>query len=158
MTASASKNSWVGFSRRPDDFAALSFTETFAQTKRRGGFFRRSVLSGVLPIPASRCARATVAKGRVVRDLLNLPAPVRPPCRGFFMSTRVITRANSLGFAALLRRYISSKLRSMPRLTTLVLIAAQPVAGWRARQGSNLQPPDALRAIIGCGKKRGPEG
>ena len=37
-------------------------------------------------------------------------------------------------------------------------IAAQPVAGWRARQGSNLQPPDALRAIIGCGKKRGPEG
>ena len=48
MTASASKNSWVGFSRRPDDFAAFSFTETFAQTKRRGGFFRRSVLSGVL--------------------------------------------------------------------------------------------------------------
>ena len=37
---------WI--SRRPDDFAALSFTETFAQTKRRGGFFRRSVLSGVL--------------------------------------------------------------------------------------------------------------
>ena len=33
MTASAFKNSWVGFSRRAYDFAALSFTETFAQTK-----------------------------------------------------------------------------------------------------------------------------
>ena len=29
-TASAFKNSWVGFSRPPDAFAALSFTEIFA--------------------------------------------------------------------------------------------------------------------------------
>jgi|SoiMethySBSTD1v2_1073268.scaffolds.fasta_scaffold2856038_2 hypothetical protein len=38
MTASAFKNSWVGFSRRPDDFAALSFSD-----QETG-----SVLSGVL--------------------------------------------------------------------------------------------------------------
>jgi hypothetical protein len=96
-------------------------------------FSSRRPWLALTPIPASRCARATVAKGRscylcqagpakTQRDLLNLLAPVRPPCRGFFMSTRVITRASSLGFAALLRRYISSKLRSMPRLTTFVLL------------------------------------
>ena len=51
MTASAFKNSWAGFSSRPADFAALSIIETFAQTKRRGGFLgaaRRLVRDGLI--------------------------------------------------------------------------------------------------------------
>ena len=46
-----------------------------------------------------------------------------PPRRGFFTSTRVITEGDVfLGLAAPLRRYIGSKLRSMPRIATFALL------------------------------------
>lgn len=81
MTASAFKNSWVGFSRRPDDFAALGFTETFAQTKRRGGF--------------SVATRAPVCSARICPESSSAVS-----CGGTVFTTDPLMRKMSATFMA----------------------------------------------------------